>query len=267
MKSTSPNPNLDRIRIQLRRIEIAGHQYVKEALIAGQMLLEDRRDMMTSQRGKSAWTDRTKPAEDQFAPVIATLGIKRSRAYRWMDAADRVARAVWPDRDIGLIDRHTVEIEGDEVPVSRLLTTPDEESTEAQRTARSRYFGLISGKTINDCLSGIIIDGDEAHSLTRAHNGGEYGGFNGEDRKDWPVFVARKFSQMATHLSHWETMTEVQKMEVKQILHSAVVGGEVHLAGGKPGEQRGKFHYEAPLPRDCAEFLHEAIKERLRATK
>jgi hypothetical protein len=92
------------------------------------------------------------------------------------------------------------------------------ESNEAQI-----LLEYISGKTMQECLQGVIVEGDPEHRLTRAQNGMAKGGAGG-DRKDWPGFIETKLRHINEHLSHWDNFSGPQ-IERTQTVFKVVITG------------------------------------------
>ena len=142
-------------------------------------------------------------------------------------------------------------------PISEILSRPVEELTEAAREWRQAWFDFTADKTIKQCLEGVIVEGDEGHRVDRAINGKLHGGAGG-DRKDFPLFVARKFRDVGTHLSHWEAMDVNQRNEVLTALSGAILGEFVNLHG-----RAQKFQFK-PWPEEVCEAIAAVIKKRLK---
>lgn len=258
--STQTTPNLERLSIQLNRVLLARDGFIREALTFGQMLMEERHLLSSSHSGKRSWNDGTKPGEDQFAVLIETeFNLTRTTAYRWMDAADRVALAVFPGRTLNQTDAGLINIEDELVPISKLLTTADSELMPAQLTAKSKWLNFISEKSMRQILAVVCTEGGDAHGITRSHNGRTKGGKGNVDRKDWPYFMAERFKDLSSHFAKWESMNEMQRTEAKATLRSAIMGEEMKLS-----DKRGIFNYETPWPRELAEFGVEVFRERLK---
>lgn len=73
--------------------------------------------------------------------------------------------------------------------------------------ARQLLFDFTADKTIKECLAAVVVDGDDAHRITRAHNGRMTGGHKGEDRKNWPQFIGTHLSDITAHLKFWKSFT------------------------------------------------------------
>src|SRR6266545_3779811 len=58
-----------------------------------------------------------------------------------------------------------------DISVTRLLSAPDADLSEPNLVARQTLFGFMDNKTIKECISGVVLDGDEPHRITRAANG------------------------------------------------------------------------------------------------
>lgn len=119
-------------------------------------------------------------------------------AQRWMRAAQNVVRCVGIQRT--------------ELPmaISEIMGTAAKELPAAAQEAQQLLLDFCAEKTIKDCLAAVIVDGDPAHRITRAHNGRTKGGTRGEDRKNFPEFVGRKLKEVSTHLQSWKRYTPSQ---------------------------------------------------------
>jgi len=113
---------------------------------------------------------------------------------------------------------NSIDVETSVVSLAGALNGSDDGALSAkEREAKQLLFDFTSGKTIRECLAGVIVDGDETSRITRAHNGRSKGGHNGKDRKDYPTFVGRKLSDIVSHLAHWPTMTGAQQAAIESI--------------------------------------------------
>ena len=143
---------------------------------------------------------------DFLAAVEANVPeIGRATAWRWMTAARNVLAATSGDlKQLGFGG-------GETTPLSALLD-PDSPVAASADThlARQLLFDFTAGKTMRECLAAVVVDGEDAHRITRAHNGRTAGGTKGEDRRAWPEFIRRKLSDISTHLKSWRTMTGAQ---------------------------------------------------------
>lgn len=133
--------------------------------------------------------------------------IPHPTATRWMKAAEESLRAI--DTELPL-------------PASQLLTLPDAELTDECREARQLLLDFSEGKTIKECMAGVLVEGDPSHRLTRAVNGRKLGGHNGEDRKDWPEFIKRKLKAISEHLSHWKNFKGGQAEQTEVAFAAAI---------------------------------------------
>lgn len=117
-------------------------------------------------------------------------------AVRWMEAASNVAKQI--------------DLSGCPVPASRLLSAPAEDLPDEARGAQQLLFDFLKDKTIKDCLAAVVVEGEDAHRITRAANGKKLGGSKGENRKDWPKFIGRLLSDVSHHLKSWKSFTPAQ---------------------------------------------------------
>lgn len=170
--------------------------------------------------------------------------ISERTARDWMRAAANVMKAL----PMGAID----------IEASVILNTPDADLTEDQLEWKQGWLDFTNGKTIKECLNGVIVDGDEPHRIDRAINGKTKGGAGG-DRKDFPLFVAVKLKDTGVHLSHWKKMTEAQRTEVKTALMSAITGESVTF-------RKRTFNFEI-WPEELCEVAREAITARLKGRR
>ncbi len=208
-----PVPGFEQVKNAVETAKKAGIHYTIRALIAGQTLLEYRAAVNYKSHGGTVKVNKNKSSSEVkrgFDDVLESLSIARTTGYRWMEAAQRVAGAVWPHRPPALQDNGLVQIGGSLVRISALIDPASDSASEAEADERDRYFALIADKTLKDCLRGIIIDGNDAHAFTRAHNGqrANGAGFNGKSRKDFATFMAGHAKLLFGHASHWENMPQ-----------------------------------------------------------
>lgn len=127
--------------------------------------------------------------------------INHRTAHRWMEAAERTIEAT----KLPL----SFESSGKTIPLSLAISGPEKQLTKEAKEARQLFLDFITDKTLK-ALMGVVVDGDDAHRITRAHNGRSEGGSRGENRKDWASFIGRKLSDITTHLSHWKSYSAGQ---------------------------------------------------------
>lgn len=160
-------------------------QAVRKAIVAGQMLAEIRAALP-----HGTWL----PWLRQHCPALSD-----DRAERWIKASANAMLGY------GIAAREI------DIPVTRLLTAPAAELTKAQALVQTDFFAWLDGKTIKDCLSGVVVEGDEPHRITRAVNGATHGGAGG-DRKDFPAFIGKALATVGSHLRH--DLTPAQRAAV-----------------------------------------------------
>lgn len=153
-------------------------------------------------------------------------------AQVWMQAARNVMAALPPVPGFG--DGPVIDVEA--VPVSELLTRPEDELSESGREWRQGWLDFTKDRTIRECLDGVF-DGDPESRLKRCLNGKLKGGTRGEDRKDYPVYAARALAACLAHIganpvaggNRWEKMAETQKHEVEGVVSLFVAGLDTEL--------------------------------------
>lgn len=177
---TKPTATIIRVKAAISEALNAATKAVGKALIAGHALIELKAEVGHSQ---------FEAAVKQHFPEIS-----ERTARRWMEVAERSMQATGVVIDI---------------PVTKLLTAPTEELPEKAREARQLYLDFTEGKTLKE-LREVVVDGEDPHRITRAHNGRTKGGTKGEDRKDWPTFIGQKLSDVTAHLKHWQSFTPAQ---------------------------------------------------------
>lgn len=233
--------------------------YALKALICGQMLLEKKALMSPLSHSETTGRFKAKKEEDNFGVWCEKVGIRRATAYRWMDAADRVAR-IELGLNVGDDLPTAIEVDGVAIPLSQALLAPAEELPEKARAFRQGVFDFMQDKSLAEAVRAAVDGEDDAHRISRAGLGKKAGGTRGEDRKDWPAFVARKLVEIGGHLSHWEGMSEVQRTEIKDLLVAAVNGDQATLRGRNAGLP---FNFEI-WPEELCSVLAEAVKQRNR---
>lgn len=192
--------------------------------------------------------------EDWIRQNIPDVGLTTART--WMRAAANVVKALPPAPAAGDI----IDVEA--ISVSSILSTPSDELPEEARAWRQTWLDFTSHKTIKECLAGVFIDGDADHRVDRAINGKMKGGAGG-DRKDFPLFVARKLRDAGVHMGHWEGMSAAQHNEVCAVVLAAISGDEVLLRGRNAGKPMA---FEA-WPLEVCAVVADACRERLKGAK
>lgn len=180
---------LARLKQAHQEAEHVAESAVNKALIVGQMLVE-----LKGFLGHGNWLTWLKEVYPEFHP---------RKAQRWMEVAEGVMKCVGLEAD-GI----------KQLPWSVVLSSPAEDLPAEAREAQQLVFDFTEGKTMKECLEGVVVDGDEPHRITRAHNGKTKGGSKGENRKDFPKFIANKLSDVSTHLESWDSMTAAQRGEI-----------------------------------------------------
>lgn len=188
-------PGAERILQAYADAQSSAQNAVQKALICGQLIVEQRDSIMGAQS-----FDRTKPESTKFDFWMEKNCqlIPRRTCYRWMQLAERVMDAC---------SLHG----GEEIPISMALSAPTDELPIEARELRQAVFDFIDGKTMKECLAGVVVEGDEAHRITRAHNGATKGGAGG-NRKNFVGFTAVKLRHISTFVAHDLTAAEQAKI-------------------------------------------------------
>ena len=178
-----------------RDAQAAAESAVTKALYCGQLLLEQKHALE-----HGLFLDWLK----QHCPEIP----KRTAQY-WMDLASRCSHHALDHQSatVRLLEDHSLQSGSHHVPLSVALADPAAQP-EAIRAAVQLLLDFTHGKTIRECLEGIVVGGDEPHRLTRAHNGRALGG--AADRSDRATYIDLNLKKISTHLGHWSTFTHHQ---------------------------------------------------------
>ncbi len=117
------------------------------------------------------------------------------------------------------------------VPMSRLLSLPEAEVTEPVREARQLVLDFMADKTMGECIRGYVVEGDDITRITRAANGKKLGGSKGEDRKDFPKFIATALGTITDHLTvRGKSKAKYREFEADQ---QAKIGASFDAAVGQ----------------------------------
>jgi hypothetical protein len=204
----------------------AERDYATKAVLAGMLLIEYRDSLRPSHCGNSKPNlpvkhNQATPKEEQFLAWLHGKGIARNTAYRWMTAAERVARL-----QLGLATAEpfspVIDVEGTIIPLSQALTAPEAELPDQALSFRQGFFDFLEDKTLAEATRAAVDGESPAHRITRAGAGKTKGGHAGEDRKDWPTFIAEKLSDVSSHLKHFRKFSGPQKDLAYEHLHRAV---------------------------------------------
>ncbi len=203
--------------------------YAMQALIAGQMLIEKRASMSPSSHDGKTGRFNPKADQDNFGKWLESHRIPVSTAYRWIDCADRVMRS---RLGLSMIDdiQPYIEVEGTVIPHSQILTLPEAELPDAARKLRQDVFGFMQDKTLGEAARAAFGGDSPSHRITRAANGKAKGGTRGEDRKDWPTYIARHLSDVTGLLGcneknrekRYADMTAGQRQKIEDAFATAL---------------------------------------------
>jgi hypothetical protein len=156
---------------------------VQKAVIVGFLLVEAK--AAVSHGSFKDWIKRTLPE------------ISYDTAHRWTCAAEHVAKLL-----------KLQPTYGDGILLSDVLSSDPKDLPSEARAARTSFDEYITGKTIKE-LMGVVVDGDDASRISRAHNGRTLGG-GGGDRKAWHKFIGSKLADVSSHMGHWNKFTPAQ---------------------------------------------------------
>lgn len=235
---------------------------VNKAIRCGQLMREQKDLMEAQQEGKAvAWRGSKKPTQDKFATWLEENfpDIPTRTAYRWMAASERAIDAVG-----ALGGRKRLLLE--DLSLSDILGATEAELAEMPEAAlewRQTFFDFTQDKTMKDILEGVLLKEENPVSITRAMNGKHApgAGHNGEDRKDWQVYLGRNLIAVGKHLDTYERKVEedpAASAKMYALLESAVGGGKVRI------DARGETREVAGWPRSVCEMMAEILKERLK---
>jgi hypothetical protein len=261
--NTEKGPGAARINEAYSAAEEAKLPFVRQAVICGQMLVEQRATLSSCHDDKSlSWHDGTKDASDQFQVWMASHcpKIHWRKAYRWMDAAARVIAHLEEVSHANPLVFKTLD--GEQFFYSTILTMPEAEATPAMRTFQETFEFFLRNKTLTSAIAATLDGDDDPSRISRAANG-EHGG-EGE-RKDFPLFLARKFHAIGAHLGRWESMTEVQRNEALTAARNMMLGEPVKLPGRKVDLIRPAA--ESPWPDEFLKVILQTAQQILRGQK
>lgn len=185
----------------------AQNDYALKALIAGQMLLEHQAAMTPLSHSGTTGKFVAKK-DDGFQVWLEKKGIAKTTAYRWMQAAERVARA-----QLG-IPMHkefssVIEIEGAApMSCSHALTAPEKNLPEEARRFRQAIFDFMADHTLNEALSAVVDGESDGKRITLAKGGKTKGGKGSGDRKAFDEFAKTKLKHLTTFLGHKLTVNQ-----------------------------------------------------------
>lgn len=194
----------------------AGYTAAQKAVVVGHYLLAKKADLEHGQF--EAWRAKTIPE------------LPESTAQRWQTAAMRSAKAALTGYAPAQIENGVIEVDGEVISISQVLTTPEQELSKSAREAKQLLLDFCADKTIKDCLSAVVNDGDADSRITRAANGKSKGGSNGEDRKDWPAYIGRHTSDITFLIggkeknkeTRWKGMTAGQREKIQDAFTTAL---------------------------------------------
>ena len=191
-------PEAKRILDAFEGVEAAKQTAVDRALICGQLMIEQRDRVDGAQSHNASKPEHTKFDfwMEKYCPTIP-----RRTAYRYIEVAVKVLQYAG------------VNLAEGKIPLSMALTAPEEELGKKELEWRQLLFEFTKGKTMKECLAGVVVEGDEAHRITRAHNGrNAKGAGGGGNRKNFTGFTATKLRHLTTFLGQKLTPAEQTKI-------------------------------------------------------
>ncbi len=217
----------------------AERDYAQKAVIAGVFLLEYRAALscpchdgnsrpnagvehnltrlchcVTSGANSSVKHNQNTPKDELFSAWLNSHGIPHRTAYRWMQAAERVAR-LQLNIQAAVPFTPAIEVNGAAIPLSQALTCPEAELPDQARSFRQAFFGFMADKTIAEACRAAVEGESPAHRISRAGAGKLAGGCHGEDRKAYHVFIAEKLGDISTHLRSWHKLSASQREAIE----------------------------------------------------
>lgn len=183
---------------------------VHKALIIGQMLREQC-EALCGGAQNNQHTDENKTFSEW---LDRHCRVPRRTGYRWMEMAERaIAHGLTGLLGHAAIEAEAIEIGGEEIPFSVMLSAPAAELPPAAMEARQLLFDFVGDKTMKECMALVVTEGKEAHSITRAHNGKNApGAGGGGDRKAFAEFTAKKLQHITTFVNSNMDPTERAKI-------------------------------------------------------
>ncbi len=223
-------PENSRLLEACRAASAAESEYATKAVIAGFALLEFRDGLRTSHRGKGGTNERPVPIHHNqntsstvFLRWLEDNHLSRSGAYRWMNAAERVARL-----QLNLPMAHDfapfIEVEGTRVPMSEAFAPGSKacEQFPEVKKFRQNVFDFMADKSLAEAARAAIEGESPAHRITRAGNGKVEGGTRGEDRCAWHDFIGERLREICGHLARWRRFSSKQKETTQEHFENAI---------------------------------------------
>jgi hypothetical protein len=251
--------------------------FALKALIAGQLLIEYRWQLLDRghlvHRGlgvSNVWYKGNKSPDDKFYVWIESHGFSLTTAKRWMEVASRVSRRALglrlDDELSPVIDvESSLEHPASSIALSLALTADEKSLPPKALQYRQGVLAFMEDKTLSEALRACMDGESEAKRVTLAAGGKASGGSRGEDRKDFPRFIAKNLLSFSGNLRGWEKWRAnhpAQHAAVAGVLRTFLVtGGQVvsHREGHKTDV--------SAWPLSFCELLQSLLKERLRSDR
>jgi hypothetical protein len=242
----------------IRAAKIATNNGVRQATIAGQMLLEKRQQLTSCHDGTKFVLDASPDPifEEWLAKVCAE--ISRRTAYRWMQAASRVLCFLlerWCDE----APTH-VELDGIKYLISYVLTAQESDCSPAMTKFKKAFEAFLADKTLSEALAAAIDGESDASRFTLAANGKIKGGARGENRRNYAHFVFRHFKALNHIQSRWDKLNMKQPGEqskMTETLRATILGGPLKL------HEKGRPVDFKPWSASFSKLMFDILKERL----
>jgi hypothetical protein len=169
--------SLARLRQEIHAAVHLAESAVQRALYCGCLLIREKEE--GGHGNFLAWIEENLPE------------ISVRTAQRWMECAQRA-----------IADSGVAKALPESIDIEEVFSTQDgQKLPEAAREGHQLLLDFMSNKTLKDILTGVVVDGDAPHRLSRAAGGMQKGGAGG-DRKAFDEFITRDLASIASHLDH-----------------------------------------------------------------
>jgi hypothetical protein len=256
----APNPTdfLVKAKAQIGRAHYCQEGFVREAILAGEMLLEMRSHFLDGHRGHLDSIDGEWPVRLADWLKLEAPQLTERTARRWMMSARRVIAH--------LLEIHApnapvkIALDGREHWISGVLTASEADCTPAMLTFRETFDVFLKDKTLSEAAA-CALDGESEDSrIARAANGKLKGGMGG-NRRDYPRFFVEHFKAVAHGIRRWEKLAVTDPglhAKMTEAIRVTVLGGHFKL------EEKGRPMDFEGWPKLFSELMLAILKERVR---
>ena len=244
---------------------------LKFALMAGQLLWEWRQQLSFCACKNNGIDAQPDPTAQEW---LASQGfnVPAWTISRWKSFASRAMAFLLNEVGGTESGRVTMELDGELFRISDVLTRPESDCTPAMLKFRASLDALLSDATLVQASEVLLGGQSDGRRLTLAANGKKHGGYRGENRRNYSLYVAVRMNGMAQNVERWEKFVIKNPFEadnMREAMRTVIMGGRflAQCNFPKDGAKADTFLVESKgWPKGFRKMMLSVLKESFRET-